>query len=378
MNVLHITPKGFLKGIMGLYELNLCDFLRKSGVEVKAITLSGDEIRDYVISLSRSKNIFKSLIQEQLNLNCDVVHIHSAFWSEFPYVALLLTRLLKRDRPSIMTTHAFDTTKIKRPIALLNDAYRFRDISYLGYAFRITSYYYVKHIIAMSNRESAYLINELGIDESKISVIPNGVDLTRFSKWYHFREHNSIEEDFVILYVGQLTAIKGISYLVDAFKQLLTAGHDCRLIVITRSGPDELLQFSSLCKKFGILNRVTVFSQLNGDFTDQDLISAYKCCDVFVLPSLQECSPGVILEAMAASKPVVTTTVVPEIVQDGYNGFLVQPKNPSQLARKLSIVLSDRNLRITMGTKGFTIARNKYDWNLVGSKILELYKEIVD
>jgi len=378
MKILHITPVGFLKGIMGLYELNLCDFLRKSGIEVKVLTLNGDEIRDYVTSLSKSKTILKSLIREQLDCDFDVVHIHSTFWSEFPYVALLLTRLLKRNRPSVLTTHAFDPNNMQRPITLLNDAYKSRDISYLRYAVRMTSYYYVRHIIAMSYRERNHLTQKLGLRFEKISVIPNGVDLARFSKWYAFREKNAITEDFVILYVGQLIPIKGISYLASAFKQLLRNGYDCRLIIVTRSTEGAIEHFMRLCRMLGIFHHVTVFSQKPENFMDLDLISAYKCCDVFVLPSLQECSPGTILEAMAAGKPVIATTVIPEMVQNGLNGFLIEPADSHQLAEKLVTLLSDNNLRTNMGTKGFAIAQNRYDWNIIGSKIIQLYRDIVE
>jgi glycosyltransferase involved in cell wall biosynthesis len=377
MNVLHITSGGFIRGIDGLYELNLCDFLCKSGIGVKALTLTGDPVRDYVVSFSESKHLLNQLVREETNFEYDIVHIHSALWAEFPYLALLLARLLNGKRPTILTTHAFDPDMIRRPDRLFKAAIKDRNIAYLRYSFRMTSYYYVKHIIAMSNQESAHLIHELAIDENKISVVPNAVNFARFSKWYNFREMNSIEEESVILYVGQLILLKGVSYLIEAFEQLLTDNHNCRLVIVTRSGYCDIARFFSSLKP-SVIKKITVFNQLNDSFTDEDLISAYKSCDVFVLPSLKECSPGVVLEAMAAGKPVVTTTAVPEMVRDGFNGFLVPPKSSNYLASKLTILLADKNLRNTMGKRGFEIAKNDYNWDIVGKRILQLYQKITE
>jgi glycosyltransferase involved in cell wall biosynthesis len=202
------------------------------------------------------------------------------------------------------------------------------------------------------------------------------VDLTRFSKWYCFREKNALSENFIILYIGQLIPLKGILFLIAAFRQLLEQDLDCRLVVVTRSGKTEVGHFIESCKNSGILHRVSIFLQLDS-FTDLDLISAFKCCDVVVLPSLQECSPGVILEAMAAEKPIVTTKAVVEMVRDGYNGFLVDKASSTQLADKLGIILNDKNIRLAMGRNGLKLVKEKYDWNIVGSSIIQLYKQIV-
>ena len=83
----------------------------------------------------------------------------------------------------------------------------------------------------------------------------------------------------------------------------------------------------------------------------RELLPAF---DVFVLPSVKEGFPWVVLEAMTAKIPVVATEVgaIPEIIEDGVNGFLVKPGHPEALASKIEMVLGDDRLRQEMGIKG--------------------------
>jgi glycosyltransferase involved in cell wall biosynthesis len=379
MKVLHITPVGFIKNIDGLYEVNLCDSLNRYNINVKVLTLAGDETRNYVTSLSRIKNPFRRLVQEIACGDHDIIHFHSSFWSEFPSFVFLLNKLLRDKCPSVLTTHAFDPIEMKRPDVLLYRALSSRKISYLRQSFKMTTYYAVNAIIAMSNIERDYIVRELKIALEKTVVIPNGVNLKAFTKSYSFRKKYEIKENFVLLYVGQLIELKGIIYLLLAFKQILDFGYDCRLVMITRSDMAEIQKVTSLSKNLRISGNVTIIPQL-ADFTYTDLVSAYSCCDVFVLPSLQECFPGVILEAMAAKKPVVATHVggIPEVVKDHFNGFLVRPKDYTQLSSKINLLLKDEMLRKDMGENGFSLVQTKYDWDIVTPKIIELYNRIID
>jgi glycosyltransferase involved in cell wall biosynthesis len=97
-----------------------------------------------------------------------------------------------------------------------------------------------------------------------------------------------------------------------------------------------------------------------------------RISDIFVLPSLSEGFPNVILEAMAAGLPIVTTNFEgsSEIVEDGVNGFIVQTKNPKALADSIAEILDDFNVKQSMSARNRE-AVAKYDW---GNIIIHLEK----
>ena len=87
-----------------------------------------------------------------------------------------------------------------------------------------------------------------------------------------------------------------------------------------------------------------------------------KNCYCLVIPSLSEGLPRVLLEAMALAKPVVASKVggIPDLIQEGQNGFLVEPGNTDQLAEKLRILLKDKNLAIEMGKRSRELIQDKF------------------
>jgi glycosyltransferase involved in cell wall biosynthesis len=165
--------------------------------------------------------------------------------------------------------------------------------------------------------------------------------------------------------------MKGISYLLKSIKILKGRGFDCDLALATHNIKEDILKEA---KSYDIQENVRIFTNLK----EEDLISAYKSCDVFVLPSLQEGLPTVLLEAMAARKPVVSTNVggVPYLLQDGFNGFMVNPADPQGLADKITILLSDYKVHQTISENGYQTILNKYRWNKIVKNIIEQYKKL--
>jgi glycosyltransferase involved in cell wall biosynthesis len=107
-------------------------------------------------------------------------------------------------------------------------------------------------------------------------------------------------------------------------------------------------------------------------------MSYLKISDLFVLPSISEGFPNVILEAMAAGLPIVSTNFegASEIIRDGENGFMVPVKNPTAMANVISKILDNQDI------KQFMAAKNreeivKYDWNNIIIELEEIYKECV-
>jgi glycosyltransferase involved in cell wall biosynthesis len=140
-----------------------------------------------------------------------------------------------------------------------------------------------------------------------------------------------------LIFVGRLVDYKGVQYLLEAVRKLSVPYE----LLIVGDGPyRSVLQKSS--------------NGLNVRFTGEVPLGKVQeyvgASSVFVLPSLTENLPNVVLEALAAGIPVIASAVgaLPEIIQDGKNGFLVPPKDSNCIAERLERILSDRMLRETM------------------------------
>ncbi len=140
-------------------------------------------------------------------------------------------------------------------------------------------------------------------------------------------------------------------------------------------GDGELRQsLEQRSRTLGIENNV----QFLGTRPDVPELLAHM--DVFVLPSLWEGMPIVILEAMAARKPIVASDVdgVSEIVVNKRDGILVPPRNPKELAQAISLILTDRGLAECLGQRGFDKVVSQFDIETTVSRTQELYDSVLE
>jgi glycosyltransferase involved in cell wall biosynthesis len=143
-------------------------------------------------------------------------------------------------------------------------------------------------------------------------------------------------------------------------------------------GDGELkASLSSLIDKFGLTNKIKMVGALPPSLIAQEMAKS----DIFLVPSLFEGLPTVIKEAMAVGLPVIASNIggIPEIITDGYNGFLVESKNAAALANKIEYVLNNLgnlniikiNARKTIEGRFNTIKQMKLIEDLYGSLIKE-------
>lgn len=196
---------------------------------------------------------------------------------------------------------------------------------------------------------SRYVAEQADNQGVPVRVIHNAVDLARFSGGRDLRPELGIAADAkVVAYVGQIREIKGLAdfiamapHIPGADVHFLIAGN-CRDPKVmgdayTEDGLREMLKLDSRLRYCGYLGAI------------EDL---YRSCDVVVAPSRwQEPFGLVCIEAGAAGKPLVATRVggIPEIIDDGVNGYLAEPGDVSGLAARVAALLADSNLRNTLG-----------------------------
>ena len=118
--------------------------------------------------------------------------------------------------------------------------------------------------------------------------------------------------------------------------------------------------------------------KFTGNIINSKISEYMTASDIFVLPSISEGMPIVILEAMASGLPVVATRVggIPEIIQEGENGYLVDAKNSEQIAAKISYLFSHGDAIKHISLQNIEKAK-EYSWNLVGGKLLRIYSDCV-
>lgn len=280
------------------------------------------------------------------------IHVHPlSIRSELGLLSLLsLIPILRRIRPGVL---AFNTPKaillgtlaskfasvgIKIIFRRVNFPLRRNLFSRLKYTWGIDS------VIAIS--ESIHLqLQQCGIPSSRIHTIYEGMDLSLYPKPVQ-PKHRKPGEPAVIGTVAHLSPEKGLNYLVEA-AALIPRVRDRMRFVIVGSGKC-LHELEELAARKGLAD-IFHFAGFH-DNTYQFM----KSFDIFALPSLSEGLSSAILEAMAASLPIVATRVggIPELVKEGENGLLVAPADPRALARAIEQMADNPEESMRMGQRG--------------------------
>ncbi len=231
-------------------------------------------------------------------------------------------------------------------------------------------------IIAISNylKNYARQLNK----KAKILVIPNGVDIGNFSKDYSYGELSLVADGLgikpgekTIISVSRLVPKNGIDILIRALEVLnykLQTTNYKLLIIGEGEQKNELIV---LARELNILDDI-IFA---GAITHGNLPKYLKISDVFVRPSRSEGLGNAFLEAMAAGVPIIGTKVggIPDFLKDGETGFFCKVEDPGDLARKINLLLSDKELTTKITKNAQLVVSEKYDWNLIAEKFREIY-----
>jgi len=225
-------------------------------------------------------------------------------------------------------------------------------------------------VLAVSKKEKELLIKR-GVNKKKITVVYNGIDLTPYLQSVNIEnKKNKLEIDknaTIIGTVARLTPVKGIHFFIQSIPKILSQ-QPSSIFLIVGDGyiRKELEDFAV---KIGIKESI-IFTGYR-----KDIPSLLKIFDIFVMPSLKEGLPYAVIEAMAASKPVVATNVAGnnELVVNGKTGILCASKNPDALSEAIISLLNDKDKIINMGKKGFNLIKKNYS---ITNIIKQLEQEI--
>jgi len=211
----------------------------------------------------------------------------------------------------------------------------------------------------------------LGVDDSKIYIIPNGVDTEYFKRSdfkirEQFREKLNLKNHIVGLYVGRIDPIKGLDLLLEALPSVVKLYPQFKLIIVG-SGPykDNL---ETLAKILQIDEHVIFVGGTS------DVKKYYNIADIFILPSKSEGISNALLEAMSMELAVIATAVggIPEVIKDLDNGCLTYPSS-SAIVEKLELLLANKNLRDRLGNAARKSIIATFSIEKVAKKYIELY-----
>jgi len=203
-----------------------------------------------------------------------------------------------------------------------------------------------------------------------IPVVPNGIDIEDYSDRPDKQDSETPRKR--ILFVGRLDPVKGVQYLLKAMKIVSKVLPEAKLILVGDGEERENLE--SLTNTLGLSDRVDFVGRISHEEIPDYLYQA----DIFVLPSLSEGFPLVILEAMACGLPIVATRVggVPDIIEDGVNGYLVESGDFQEMAKKIIFILENEPLKLLI-SKNNRIKVQEFEWKNVINQLEQIYFKVI-
>lgn len=211
-------------------------------------------------------------------------------------------------------------------------------------------------------------------------IIPMGVDVEYFGKGCRSTLRSELPgEEFLVLFVGRLVEKKGVDDLLRAFSLLPPEVQAKTTLWVVGEG-EAHSNLRQCAEELGIIGKVRFWGHIN----NYRLPDFYAAADLFVAPSIEAASgdtegQGVVfLEAFAARLCVLATSIggIPEVVDNGYTGILVGPRNPQQLSVAMEKLLRDRQLREKLANNAFARVKN-YSWEKIAEELEGIYRAIL-
>lgn len=243
----------------------------------------------------------------------------------------------------------------------------------------ITKFLYQKmnKIICVSDSLKKRLLS-FKINPKKLTVIPNGVDISifkanissNFLNKYLINKQNAKK----VVFVGRLDPQKGVEFLIRSIPHIIKKYNEVHFIILGNGNLE--LKLKKLVKGLKIQSYVTFLNMI----PLEKMAEFYASADIFCLPSLHEGFPLSLAEALSMGLVIVASATegIPEAILEDKNGFLVEPGNVNSLVKKLlkALRLSDEQIR-GISERNINLAKDKYSWKILVKKIEDVYYECI-
>ena len=301
--------------------------------------------------------------------NFDLVHFNE------PHIILG-----KLNVPTVCTVHSTQVNEIKlkrEHSKTLKTVTDIRDLilkSPVGSICDVLTAHATDEIICPSPHLARLIKSYCFVDEHKVHVIPNGIDLGAIDKIKDYDtgvlSKYDLERDNYLLFMGRLSVLKGVQYLIKAFRTIKKEYPKLKLVIVGTG------DFESYLRSLAHGIEDVVFTGYVDSPADKKLL--YENCVAVAVPSLYEGLPMVVLEAMACRKAVVASDVggIPILIRHGKNGFLVKPGDSKSLEKFIRTLFEDANLRKNMGSFGRKLVEEEFTVDKMVDETLKVYKSL--
>ena len=335
--------------------------LRQWGPFVDELSQRGIPLQEYQVTTFRSVNAVRQQVRFARDVRrhgIDIVHTYSFYGNVFAIpparLAAPVVVASVRDRGLYLTPMQ---KRVQRHVCRLAD-----------------------RVLVNADAVKTWLVND-GFSPARITVIPNGVDLSRFETRANpaaiRRSLGVAEHARLVAVVSRLHRLKGIEDFLDAAALVAATHSDVRFLVVGEPSPVDniayLAELSQRAQQLGIGDRV-IFTGLRDDVPA--LLSAV---DVSVMPSLNEALSNVLLESMAAGAPVVATDVggTTEALEADRNGLLIPPSNVAAMAAAIDRLLSDPQRARELGARARQAIADKFSLDRMVAATAAIYEELL-
>ena len=394
-SVCFVSPEYWpLSGGTGAYVYYLSNELLKNGYRIYVVTGSNqtvdvtvnEQLKVFFLKIPRTPivksfllaaNSYRKLNNERPNIDVDITHVNLPLTPNFAVPPNF-------GKATICTVHSTwkgEAEAIRgEPFSRLNANEKFMvSLNWFLRIFEEKMLERAKKIIAVSHFTKKELTEYYQIPESKIRVIHNGVDIKKFQPAQDKRKIKSElgfnPDDLLILSVGRLYARKGLFTLIDSMPPIMKRFKNAKFVVSGKGQSDEMHKLIAHAEKVGVKDNL-IFT---GYYPDKKLPRLYQAADVFAFSTFYEHHPFAVLEALASGLPVVTTWVggIPETIESGKNGFLVEPFNVKQFSDRILFLLEHPAEAAEMGQQARKTIVDQYDWRIVVKDAMEVYDEVL-
>ena len=365
MNVLHLTTHLDTGGITA-YILRLVDPLRSHGIETCVLSSGGGwterfqskKVPTFELPLRTKSELHPQLYLSLLRIaklveeqHIDLLHAHTrvsqvaAFWIQ------KLT-----GRPVVTTCHGFFKKRLGR---VLLPAWG-------------------NCVIAVSPAVAVMLETTFRVPREKIRTVSNGVDLHAMDQILNETDPAKVRENYgfgagdpVLGIVGRIVPSKGHDYLLKAAEALRREVPNLRVLIV--GDGKYRAEVEAMAKTLGLEERVRFTGNVD------EAACLLPAMDIFVFPVTGLEGFGLsVIEAMACRLPVVASRIgaLDSLIQDGVNGFLLEPQRVDLLAQSILKLLNDKELRQKMGREGRKTVEQRFGIERMAKEIAEIYRSL--
>jgi glycosyltransferase involved in cell wall biosynthesis len=275
--------------------------------------------------------------------------LHAHWWIPTGLLGCLLSRL--RNVPLLVTLHGTDVRLIRKNLA-----------------FTCLAKWVFKHatgITVVSNFIRSQLVDTLGVPPEKIFILPMPIDPKKI-----YKKQMPPRERKMILCVARYTRQKNLDTLIRAFHRVCQERRDLDLVIIGE-GPQRQ-NLLGLIRELGLETNVFLYDLMR----QEELNDYYNASEMVVLPSIDEGFGLVLVEEQWLRKPVIGARSggIPDIIDDGKTGILVNPRDPVDLAAAIERILSDGDLASRISEAGHQSAISNFSQEAFLKRYLEVLK----